>query len=45
MIMNEGRLLQFDTPAKIVRHPADDFVDTLIRSARDQEAFWEAVRV
>ena len=44
MIMNEGRLLQFDTPAKIVRHPADDFVDILIRSARDQEEFWEAVR-
>ena len=44
MIMNEGRLLQFDTPAEIVRHPADDFVDILIRSARDQEEFWEAVR-
>ena len=44
MIMNEGRLLQFDTPAEIVRHPADDFVDMLIRSARDQEEFWEAVR-
>lgn len=43
MIMNEGRLLQFDTPAEIVRHPADDFVNTLIRSARDQQEFWEAV--
>ncbi|MCR5156417.1 MAG: ABC transporter ATP-binding protein [Butyrivibrio sp.] len=44
MIMNEGKLLQFDEPGKIVRDPANDFVDTLIRSARDQEEFWEAVK-
>jgi osmoprotectant transport system ATP-binding protein len=44
MIMNEGRLLQFDEPGEIVHHPADEFVETLIRSARDQEAFWEAVK-
>ena len=43
MIMNEGKLLQFDTPENIVRNPADEFMDTLIRSARDQEEFWEAV--
>lgn len=41
MIMNEGRLLQFDTPAEIVRHPADGFVSELIRSAREQEDFWK----
>ena len=45
MIMNEGKLLQFDTPTNIVRKPADAFVETLIRSARDQEEFWEAVKV
>jgi osmoprotectant transport system ATP-binding protein len=44
MIMNEGKLLQFDEPRRIVRHPADEFVETLIRSARDQEEFWEAVK-
>lgn len=44
MIMNQGRLVQFDTPKNIVQSPADSFVDTLIRSAREQEAFWEAVR-
>jgi osmoprotectant transport system ATP-binding protein len=44
MIMNQGRLLQFDTPKNIVQHPADSFVEMLIRSAREQEAFWEAVR-
>ena len=43
MIMNEGRLLQFDTPEEIVRHPADPFVEMLIRSAREQESFWESV--
>lgn len=44
MIMNEGKLLQFATPREIVQHPADEFVETLIRSARDQEEFWEAVK-
>ena len=44
MIMNQGRLVQFDTPKNIVQHPADSFVETLIRSAREQEAFWEAVK-
>ena len=40
MVMNEGRLLQFDDPREIARHPADDFVSTLIESARSQEHFW-----
>ncbi len=43
MIMNDGRLLQFDTPRQIVRHPADEFVSLLVNSARDQQEFWEAV--
>lgn len=43
MIMNDGKLLQFDTPRNIVRHPADSFVQTLIQSARDQEEFWKEV--
>jgi len=41
MIMNEGKLLQFDTPQNIVRHPADEFVKALISSAREQEDFWK----
>ena len=41
MVMNEGRLLQFDTPREIVQHPADAFVKSLIESARTQEKFWE----
>ena len=43
MIMDRGRLLQFDTPEHIVKHPADPFVETLIRSAREQETFWEGI--
>lgn len=43
MIMNEGKLLQFASPDEIAAHPADDFVETLIRSARDQEDFWNRV--
>lgn len=43
MIMNEGRLLQFDTPKQIVRHPADPFVEMLVRSASEQQAFWREV--
>lgn len=44
MVMNQGKLLQFGTPGEIVRNPADEFVSSLIRSAREQEAFWEHVR-
>lgn len=43
MVMDRGRLLQFDTPREIVTRPADEFVASLIRSAREQEAFWEGV--
>ena len=44
MVMNEGKLLQFDTPAEIVRNPADSFVRSLIEATRSQEQFWEDVR-
>ena len=44
MIMNEGRLLQFDTPQGIIRHPSDPFVEMLIRSALEQQSFWEDVQ-
>lgn len=44
MIMNEGKLLQFDTPENIVKNPADSFVKTLISSAREQESFWETIQ-
>jgi osmoprotectant transport system ATP-binding protein len=39
--MTEGRICQFDVPRNIVKNPADDFVASLIASARKQEQFWE----
>jgi osmoprotectant transport system ATP-binding protein len=41
MIMNEGKIVQFDTPKNIIRNPADKFVESLISSAREKEKFWE----
>jgi osmoprotectant transport system ATP-binding protein len=40
IIMNQGRISQFDTPQNIARNPADDFVSALIASSRNQELFW-----
>lgn len=41
IIMHEGKVQQFDTPAAIARNPAGDFVRTLIRSSMDKERLWE----
>lgn len=41
IVMNEGRVVQFGTPAEIVKAPADPFVEQLIRSAKEQEKLWE----
>ena len=43
IIMNKGRICQFDTPKNIVQNPADDFVSSLIKSSRKQEQFWEGL--
>jgi len=43
IVMNEGRVCQFDKPENIVRNPADGFVESLIRSYREQEKFWEGL--
>ncbi|KQN99884.1 ABC transporter ATP-binding protein [Paenibacillus sp. Leaf72] len=43
MIMNKGRICQFDTPSNIVKNPADDFVSSLLYSSREQERFWEGL--
>ncbi len=43
MIMNDGKLLQFDEPKEIVKHPADEFVSTLLDSVKEQAAFWEGI--
>lgn len=36
LIMDKGRIKQFDTPAEIIKNPADEFVRTLIRSTGRQ---------
>lgn len=41
IIMNEGKIVQFDTPKNIIDNPADGFVESLISSARKKEKFWE----
>ena len=41
IIMNEGKIRQFDTPEAIIRDPADSFVRSLVDSARAKEKFWE----
>lgn len=44
MVMNEGRLLQFDEPSVIADKPSDEFVRMLVDSARNQERFWSEYR-
>jgi osmoprotectant transport system ATP-binding protein len=41
IIMNQGRICQFDSPRNIVKNPKGPFVSSLITSARNQERFWE----
>ena len=43
IVMNEGKVCQFDTPENIAKHPADGFVRSLIDSCREQEKFWEGL--
>ena len=38
--MNGGRILQFDTPSQILKHPADEFVVSMMRSVQEKERFW-----
>ena len=41
IIMDRGRICQFDAPRNIIKNPEDSFVSSLIASARNQEHFWE----
>lgn len=43
IVMNEGVIRQFDTPEEIARHPADEFVSSLISATIQQQKFWEGV--
>lgn len=41
LVMNEGRIVQFDKPENIIQNPADSFVKSLVDSAKEKERFWE----
>lgn len=41
LIMDKGKIQQFDTPKNIVKNPANDFVRSLINSAKGHEIFLE----
>ncbi|SBV96522.1 Quaternary amine uptake ABC transporter (QAT) family, ATP-binding protein [uncultured delta proteobacterium] len=43
VVMDKGRVCQFDTPARICAHPAEGFVASLVNSARLRERVWEEV--
>lgn len=43
IVMNAGKVCQYDTPMNIARNPADGFVASLIASCREQGRFWEAI--
>jgi len=43
IVMNGGKVCQYDTPKNIARNPADGFVASLITSCREQERFWESL--
>lgn len=40
IIMDQGRVLQFDTSENILKHPADGFVTSMLRSVREKQKFW-----
>lgn len=40
MIMDEGKIAQFDTPEAILKKHANDFVKRLLDTAKNQESLW-----
>ncbi|WP_320163574.1 ABC transporter ATP-binding protein [uncultured Trichococcus sp.] len=44
LIMDKGKICQFDTPREIMRHPKTDFVADLIATVKEQEAFWSELK-
>ena len=41
MVMNKGKIEQFDTSEKIVANPASDYVAQLLGNVRQNKALWE----
>lgn len=40
LIMDKGKICQFDKPRNIIKHPGNDFVQKLIDTAKAQEEMW-----
>lgn len=40
IIMDEGKICQYDSPENIIKHPGNDFVERLIATAKKQEEMW-----
>lgn len=41
MIMDEGKIQQFDTPQNIIKQPANQFVEKLITVTKQQQEVWD----
>ena len=41
MVMNKGKIEQFDTSEKIVANPASDYVAQLLGNVRQNKTLWE----
>ncbi|WP_319469196.1 ABC transporter ATP-binding protein [uncultured Trichococcus sp.] len=44
LIMDKGKICQYDTPREIMRHPKTEFVANLIATVKEQEAFWSELK-
>lgn len=44
MIMDNGEIVQFDTPKNILKNPCSNFVKTLINSVKEQNTIWEELQ-
>ncbi|CZR02098.1 ABC transporter ATP-binding protein [Trichococcus collinsii] len=44
LIMDKGKICQFDTPREIMRNPKTEFVADLIATVKEQEAFWSELK-
>lgn len=44
MIMNRGKIEQFDTPMTVIKYPKTKYVSDLINTVREKQALWEKLK-
>ena len=44
LVMDKGKICQFDAPREIMRNPKTEFVANLIATVKEQEAFWSELK-